>query len=69
MRERALDAFVDAVMVGDDAGARLAFADAQAFGLQHVRTEAQLWAELERQAAERLPADLDEEPRRRSRRG
>lgn len=57
--EQVLIGFVDAVMTGDLDQARLRFADAQALGLEDVRSPAQLWAELERRAARRLP----DEPR------
>lgn len=57
--ERVLVGFVDAVMTGDLDVARLRFADAQALGLEEVRTPAALWAELERRAARALP----DEPR------
>ncbi len=58
--ERTLVRFVDLVMAGDLNGARRAFADAQALGLEEVRTPAALWAELERQAAACLPDDAGE---------
>lgn len=46
-------------MTGDLDVARLRFADAQALGLEDVRSLAALWAELERRAACGLP----DEPR------
>ncbi len=58
--ERTLARFVDLAMAGDLDGARQAFADAQAHGLEEVGTPAALWAELERQAAACVPDDAGE---------
>lgn len=61
--DRALCGFVDAAMTGDDHAAVRCFADPQAFGLARVRTEAELWAEVERRAADELGDDEPEPPR------
>lgn len=63
MLERALVRFVDATLSDDLAGARAAFADAQAHGLAEAGLEAEVWAAIELRAARGLPDDLDDEAR------
>lgn len=60
--ERALTRFVDATLLHDDlAGARAAYADAQAHGLVEAGFAAELWAAVELRAAQSLPDNLDDE--------